>query len=144
MALVAAAVANEGAIMRPHVLQDVRDIDGNVVDSYDDEEWRSAMDTGTAAIMREAMLGVVADGTATRLAVPGFSVGGKTGTAQLGTDPPRSHAWIIGFGGPEGGEATIAVAVIVEGQRGQQRADRRPGVRPDRPGRAAGATWRDR
>jgi peptidoglycan glycosyltransferase len=118
MALVAAAVANEGTIMRPHVLHDVRDIDGNVVDAYDEDEWRAAMDPATASTMREAMLGVVTSGTATRLAVPGFSVGGKTGTAQLGTEPPRSHAWIIGFAGPEGGEPTIAVAVIVEGQEG--------------------------
>ncbi len=116
MALVAAAVANEGRIMRPHVLQDVRDTDGNVVDRYDEGMWKEAMDPGTAQILREAMLGVVASGTATRLAVPGFEVGGKTGTAQLGTDPPRSHAWIIGFGGREGEAPSVAVAVIVEGQ----------------------------
>ena len=78
--------------------------------------WRTAMDPGTAGLLREAMCGVVDSGTATRLAVPGFDVGGKTGTAQLGTDPPRSHAWIIGFAGPEGEAPTIAVAVIVEGQ----------------------------
>lgn len=118
MALVAAAVANDGVVMTPHVLQDVRDIDGNIVETHDDDEWRTAMDPGTAAIMREAMQGVVASGTATRLAVPGFTVGGKTGTAQLGTEPPRSHAWIIGFAGPEGEAPTIAVAVIVEGQEG--------------------------
>jgi peptidoglycan glycosyltransferase len=116
MAMVAAAVANDGRIMKPHVLQDVRDTDGNVVDRYDEEEWRTAMDPGTAALLRDAMLEVVRSGTATRLAVPGFTVGGKTGTAQLGLDPPRSHAWIIGFAGPEGGEPTIAVAALVEGQ----------------------------
>jgi peptidoglycan glycosyltransferase len=116
MALVAAAVANEGEIMEPHVLREVRDTDGNVVDRYDEDVWRRAMDPGTAETLRQAMLGVVDGGTATRLAVPGFEVGGKTGTAQLGVDPPRSHAWIIGFAGPEGGEPTIAVAVLVEGQ----------------------------
>jgi peptidoglycan glycosyltransferase len=45
-------------------------------------------------------------------------VGGKTGTAQLGTDPPRSHAWVIGFAGRPGEPAEIAVAVLVEGQEG--------------------------
>lgn len=118
MALVAAAVANDGKVMVPHVLQEVRDVDGRTVDEYDVEEWRTAMDPGVAATMREAMLGVVRSGTATRLAVPGFAVGGKTGTAQVGSNPPRSHAWIIGFGGPEGEAPTIAVAVIVEGQEG--------------------------
>ena len=118
MALVAAAVANDGVVMVPHVLRDVRDADGNIVDTYDDEAWSTAMDRGTAALMREAMVGVVEQGTAGRLKVPGFVVGGKTGTAQLGTDPPRSHAWIIGFAGPPNELPTIAVAVIVEGQEG--------------------------
>ncbi len=119
MAMVAGAVANaDGNVMVPHVLRDVRDQDGNIVDTYDPEVWTQAMDTATAALMREAMRGVVDSGTATALDVDGFDVGGKTGTAQLGTDPPRSHAWIIGFAGPEGEEPTIAVAVIVEGQEG--------------------------
>jgi peptidoglycan glycosyltransferase len=117
MALVAAAVANEGRIMTPHVLQDVRDTDQNVVDEYDEDVWKTAMDPGTAATLRQAMLGVVESGTATRLKVPGFEVGGKTGTAQLGTDPPRSHAWIIGFGGRPGEEPSVVVAAIVEGAR---------------------------
>jgi peptidoglycan glycosyltransferase len=118
MALVAGAVANEGEVMVPHVLHDVSDQDGNIVDTYDPDVWTRAMDQSTAALMREAMLGVVESGTATGLAVPGFEVAGKTGTAQLGTEPPRSHAWIIGFAGPPGEEPTIAVAVIVEGQPG--------------------------
>ena len=118
MAMVAGAVANEGRVMTPHVLRDVRDGDGNVVDEYEPDEWTTAMEPSTAQLMREAMLGVVSSGTATRLAVPGFEVGGKTGTAQVGSDPPRSHAWIIGFGGPPGEESSIAVAVIVEGQPG--------------------------
>jgi peptidoglycan glycosyltransferase len=118
MAMVAAAVANGGQVMTPHVLRDVRNPDGNVVDTYDPDVWTTAMDGATSDLMREAMRGVVESGTATRLAVPGFEVGGKTGTAQLGTDPPRSHAWIIGFAGPPGEEPTIAVAVIIEGQPG--------------------------
>jgi peptidoglycan glycosyltransferase len=118
MAMVAGAFANDGVVMVPHVLRDVRDTDGNIVDTYKPSVWTTAMDRGTAALMREAMVGVVEGGTASRLAVPGFVVGGKTGTAQLGTDPPRSHAWIIGFAGPPGEVPTIAVAVLVEGQEG--------------------------
>ena len=66
-------------------------------------------------------MSVVQDGSAVRprrRRLEGFVVGGKTGTAQLGTDPPRSHAWIIGFAGPPGEAPTVAVAVIVEGQEG--------------------------
>src|SRR3546814_6413439 len=68
--------------MAPHVLDHVRDTDGNVVDTFDPEVWTTAMDAGAAAIMRGAMLGVVTDGTASRLSIPGFEVGGKTGTAR--------------------------------------------------------------
>ena len=64
------------------------------------------------------MLDVANNGTARNLRIQGFEVGGKTGTAQLGTDPPRSHAWIIGFAGRPGEAPSVAVAVLVEGQEG--------------------------
>ncbi len=118
MALVAAAVANEGVVMSPRVLDTVRDDEGSVVDEPDAAEWRRAMGADNAAIMREAMINVAQNGTARNLLIPGFEVGGKTGTAQLGTDPPRSHAWIIGFAGPPGEAPSVAVAVLVEGQEG--------------------------
>ncbi len=118
MALVAAAVANEGRIVVPRVVDQVRDDQGTVVEEPEPAQWRRAMDAEDAATLREAMRGVVDGGTAAGLAIPGFEVGGKTGTAQLGTEPPRSHAWIIGFAGPPGEPPTVAVAVIVEGVEG--------------------------
>ncbi len=120
MALVAAAVANGGEIMTPHVMREVRDDQGEKVDEFDAEAWTAAMSPQTAETLRRGMISVVTDGTASRLAegLDDFEVGGKTGTAQLGTDPPRSHAWIIGFAGPPGEPPQVAVAVLVEGQEG--------------------------
>jgi penicillin-binding protein A len=118
MALVAATVANGGEVPTPHVVSEVRDSNDRVVQRNEPGSWRTAVDPGTAELLRQAMIGVVEDGTATNMQLGGFEVGGKTGTAQLGTDPPRSHAWIIGFAGPEGQEPEVAVAVIVEGQEG--------------------------
>jgi peptidoglycan glycosyltransferase len=125
MALVAAAVANGGEIMRPHVVDEIRDDDGEMVREIGtDEVWTRAMDSDVAGVVRQGMISVVEDGTADGLDdaltgnLEGYVVGGKTGTAQLGTEPPRSHAWIIGFAGPEGGDPEVAVAVLVEGAPG--------------------------
>lgn len=118
MALVAAAVANDGVIMAPHVLDNVRDDEGAVVDEYEPHEWRRAISSETADLLREAMLGVVTDGTAGVLAIDGYEVAGKTGTAELATESPSAHAWIIAFAGPVGQEPTVAVAALVEGEAG--------------------------
>ena len=112
MALVAAAIANGGEIMKPHVLGEVRDREGDVVRTYRPEAWRRAVAPEVAATVRDAMVGVVADGTAGQLQVPGVTTAGKTGTAQLGNG--LSHAWIIGFAPAEA--PRVAIAVIVEGQ----------------------------
>ena len=76
------------------------------------------MEPEAAEIMRRALIGVVEQGTALGVRLPGYEVGDKTRTAQLGTTPPRSHAWMIAFAGPEGGEPTVAVAVMVQGVNG--------------------------
>ncbi len=118
MALVAAAIANEGVIMAPHVVGSQTAADGSVYDTTNPEVWRAAMSRGTAQVLHSAMINVAVNGTARNLAVEGLTVGGKTGTAQLGTNPPNSHAWIVGFAGPPGQPAELAVAVIVEAQEG--------------------------
>ena len=67
------------------------------------------LDPGVAETLRELMLLVVEQGTATAAALPGEPVGGKTGTAEFGSArPPRTHAWFIGFRG------ALAVGVLVE------------------------------
>ena len=119
MALVAAGIANDGVILEPHVVDEVRDSDGNLVRKLDPTQWRRAVSPQTADVMRQAMRRVVADGSATRLQIDGLDVGAKTGTAQFGPAVPlKSHAWVIAWAGPVGQAPTIAVAVIVEGQEG--------------------------
>lgn len=118
MALVAAAVANDGVLMAPHVLDRVTDGDGGTVRTHEAQVWQQPLSPSTAQTVQDAMVGVVQGGSGTAARIDGFVVGGKTGTAQLGTDPPSSHAWFISFAGPEGGPAEVAVAVIVEAQPG--------------------------
>jgi peptidoglycan glycosyltransferase len=122
MAMVAAGVANGGTIMAPHLMTEIRDSQGELVERYEPRAWLSPLSPEHAATMRADMIGVVERGTATALRIPGFEVGGKTGTAQLGTERARSHTWIIGFGGPPGQQATVAVAVVVLDQDGGSEA----------------------
>jgi peptidoglycan glycosyltransferase len=118
MALAASAVANNGSIMTPHVMKEIRDDNGKVIKTFEPKEWLKAMNPQTAATMRQAMIGVVQSGTGTAARISGVEVGGKTGTAQLGSDPPTSNAWFICFAGPPGGQSTVAVAVLVEAEPG--------------------------
>ena len=114
MALVAAGVANGGVIMKPHVMGEIRDDEGEVVRTYQPEPWKRAMIPANAAALRDMMVQVVNRGTAGRAAVPGAQVAAKTGTAQTVGD--NSHAWLIAFAPAEA--PRVAVAVIVESQPG--------------------------
>ncbi|MCB0970045.1 MAG: hypothetical protein KDA97_00800 [Acidimicrobiales bacterium] len=119
MAMVAAAVANGGVAMAPRLVDEIRDGEGDLVERFDDTVWRQVISPQTADIMRQAMVGVVTDGTAARLQIDGVEVGAKTGTAQFGSgEPLQSHAWVIAWAGPQGQQPSVAVAVIVLGQPG--------------------------
>ena len=122
IALVAAGVANGGTIMKPHLMREIRDSQGEIIKTYTPEKWTAPMSASNAEILRQDMVGVVQGGTATGMAIAGCEVGGKTGTAQLGTEPPRSHTWIMGFAGPPGRPATVAIAVVVLNQSGSSEA----------------------
>lgn len=114
MALVAAAVANEGQIMRPFIVQEVRNVRGDAVSTPNPRAWLSALSVRNANDLRAAMINSAINGTGNRALVPGLEIGTKTGTAQLGTGTPRSHAWTIAFAGPPGGEPELVIAVLLE------------------------------
>lgn len=118
MAMVAGAIGNGGSMMTPHVMGEIRDRKREVVETYQPSVWKTPISTTNADIMRRGMIEVATNGTAKAMAIGGVEVGGKTGTAQLGTEEPKSHAWVIGFAGPPGQPAQVAVAVLVQGQPG--------------------------
>lgn len=118
MALVAAALAGDGALPAPYLLEDVPGVRwGSLADERG--TWRRAVSGGTAALLRRAMVRGVEDGWARGAASaggPGFTAGGKTGTAETG-GPEAPHSWFIGFAPAE--DPRVAIAVIVEnGGRG--------------------------
>lgn len=77
------AVANGGALMTPRIVKQVNDSEGRVVEIYSPRMVRQVIAPSTARMMTQSLEDVVSDqGTAQAAAVPGFSVAGKTGTAQ--------------------------------------------------------------
>ncbi len=114
MAMVVAAVGNNGRLMEPKVVTEILDVDGGDISTNGDELMKLVMAPDVAQKVREAMVGAVADGTGRRLQTPGWEVGSKTGTAQLGASVEATHAWVIVFAGQPGQPADIAIAVLVE------------------------------
>ena len=110
MALVACAIANNGVIMTPHVMAEVRDVEGRVVETYQPRPWLTAVPADVARTMRDMMVGVVQGGTGTAAQIPGIPVAGKTGTAQTGRD--TTHVWFVSFAPAD--NPRVAVAVILE------------------------------
>ncbi len=112
MALVAAGLANGGVIMRPHVLENIKDSEGQIVQSYQPQPWLTATSAATALTMRGLMIQVVQAGTGTAAQLPGVQVAGKTGTAQTGNN--TVHTWFVAFAPADAPQ--VAVAVLVENQ----------------------------
>jgi penicillin-binding protein A len=110
MALVAAAVANEGTLMRPQLVLEVRDPQGLVIRGFEPRVHGQAMSPETAAELTAMMEAVVARGTGTAAQIPGFAVAGKTGTAQV-DDVTPPHVWFAAFAPAD--DPVIAVAVVL-------------------------------
>jgi peptidoglycan glycosyltransferase len=118
MAQVAAAVANDGKLMKPQIWSRVVDPDGRVIDSLEPSEYSQPIDEETAAELTIAMEDVVSSGTGTNANISGIPVAGKTGTAETpgnetcGGGIDQNQAWFIGFAPAD--DPQIAIAVSVE------------------------------
>ncbi|MEG0128583.1 peptidoglycan D,D-transpeptidase FtsI family protein [Clostridium sp.] len=111
MAMVASAVANNGKIMTPYVVKEIRDRDGNAIQSAEPKLLSEAMGESTAKKLTDYMVEVVKGGTGKNAKIRGVQVAGKTGSAQ-DESKKATHSWFIGFAPANNPE--IAIAVIVE------------------------------
>ena len=111
MAMVAAAVANNGVVARPYLVERIFNADGETVETTEISEIGRAMAPETASVLAQMMERVVTEGTGRRAAVPGVRVAGKTGTATGQGD--FSNPWFIGFAPVD--NPSIALAVFIEG-----------------------------
>jgi peptidoglycan glycosyltransferase len=113
MAMVAAAVANGGKLMEPHLAAKVVDPDGRTKETIEPEEYSRVMSADSAAKVGEMMGHVVEEGTGTASQLEGFRVAGKTGTAEVGLDPAQdlTQPWFIAFAPVENPRVAIAVTI---------------------------------
>ena len=116
MAMVAAAVANGGQVREPYLVERTTRRGGETVSTAGSRPVRQAMRPATAVQMKELMEDVVTEGTGTNAAIPGATVGGKTGTAQHGIgNSGTPYAWFVSWAqGERDMEPKVAVAVVVE------------------------------
>jgi penicillin-binding protein A len=103
-------VANDGVVMEPKLVERIVSPDGDVIERFDPEEWKTAVEPRTAAELTAMMVRVVASGTGTAAQLPGISVAGKTGTAETGA-AGRNNTWFIAFAPADDPEVAVAVAL---------------------------------
>ncbi|MER6561745.1 penicillin-binding transpeptidase domain-containing protein [Streptomyces sp. NPDC001027] len=116
MAMVAAAVANDGKLMKPYMVDQIwAKLDP--LDTTEPQQLSQAMSAKTAQALQQMMQTVVEDpqGTGGKAKIDGVKVGGKTGTAQHGlNNSEKPYAWFISYAKLSDGSAPVAVAVVVE------------------------------
>ena len=116
MASVAAAVADGGVLMKPQLVRSTTRDDGTVLRSFGPERFGQPISAAVASEVQQAMVDVVTSGTGGNAAIPGVTVGGKTGTAQHGVgNSGTPYAWFIAWAKPSGSATSpVAVAVVIE------------------------------
>lgn len=117
LAMVTAAIANGGVMMRPYSVQASFDHDGRQLQRTVPSVWRIPMSVSAASLLTELMVEVVNNGTASCCfnLSGGIQGAAKTGTAQLNAtgEPERSHAWIVAFAPAEA--PRYAIVVMLKG-----------------------------
>ncbi|HEY8456219.1 MAG TPA: penicillin-binding protein 2 [Actinopolymorphaceae bacterium] len=111
MAMVTAAIANDGKLMKPYIVSELNGPDLQPLSTTDPEVFSQAVSPQVAEQLKQMMVGVVENGTGSPVSIDGVSVAGKTGTAQTTPERPP-YAWFVAFAPAD--NPAVAVAVVVE------------------------------
>ncbi len=112
-AMIAASIANNGSMLEPKLLLDVFH-GGNSVYTYTTNTLATVARPETVEQLKTFMRETVQEGTATRAQVEGYTICGKTGTAEyLENDEIKNHSWFVGY--IDSNKHPIAISVILEG-----------------------------
>lgn len=115
LAMVTSAVANDGVLMKPHIVSQVTDSDGNTVKTFKPSVYSRLMTSDEAAFMKDCMRAVVTNGTGVVLSYDGnYYAYGKTGTAETNSNKEENHdhSWFTGFA--ENNGTVIVVCAMIE------------------------------
>jgi peptidoglycan glycosyltransferase len=127
MAEVAAAVANHGTLMVPHMTARIVDAEGRTVRTIGPRVQSVVMKPTTATALTGMMEAVVNEGTGTTAQIPGVQVAGKTGTAETQIGTAINNVWFIAFA--PAANPRIAVAATLQHVPGQGAAFAAPVAR---------------
>lgn len=111
-AMIAAMIANDGEMMTPYVVDQVRSGDGRTIKQYDPESLGQVVDGWVAEQMQDMMEAVVQEGTATALKGLSYPSAGKTGSAEVDAKG-TTNAWFVGYA--PANDPQIAVSIVIEG-----------------------------
>lgn len=119
-ALISAAVANEGILMKPYLIDHVKSAGGDTVKNFRPAAYGSLMTPEEAEILTGLMELVVTEGTGSAVRTEAYTVAGKTGSAEFDKEK-ESHAWFVGFAPVESPQIVVSV-IIEEGGSGGKAA----------------------
>ncbi|HJE51756.1 MAG TPA: penicillin-binding protein 2 [Tessaracoccus flavescens] len=109
MVQVAAAIANDGVMMKPYLVSTVTNKDLTVLSAASPSRLGQPISRSTAELLQQMMVATVEDGTGRPAQIDGVVLGGKTGTAQSAPDRPP-YAWFVGYAE----DPKVAVVAFVE------------------------------
>ena len=113
MNMITCAIANNGVLMKPYLVDYVENYNGNIVKQFSSGTYGRLITEEEAQALTELMTEVVENGTATKLKGLTYTAAGKTGSAEYNSDKSDSHAWFTGFAPVENPQ--ICVTIIIEG-----------------------------
>lgn len=128
MGLVGCAIANDGTIMHPYLVDGVFNANGQRSFTASSSPFLQACSQRTADRVTEVLKQVVARGTGTNAQVSGTTVAGKTGTAETGK--PIDDSWFVGFAPADDPQVVVAIVLeqAVSQEMGVDGASRASGV----------------
>ena len=118
MAMVASAVADNGTLMKPHMISRVVNPDGVTVSTVNPTVESQVMKPSTAQAVTRMMEKVVEEGTGITVQIPGITIAGKTGTPQIptATEPNRTQPAFVAFAPAQ--HPKVAIAVMIDQSNG--------------------------